>query len=76
MKFLDDKKDINGNIHINGNLYITDTCDPTQLSDEGIMIFVKDCIFNSNKKDIILMDNDVFIENLFDKLKVKNIVLN
>lgn len=72
---LDDKKDSNGNIHIKGNLYVTDKYDDKSLSNDGIIIYAKDCFFHSNEEDITLMDNDVFIENLFEKIKVINIVI-
>ncbi len=74
MDKLEDKKDSNGNIRIKGNLYITDKYDINSLSDEGI-IYAKDCFFECIKDEQILHKNDIFIENLFEKVKVNNIVL-
>lgn len=68
-------RDVNGNICINGKLYITDDLNINLLSEHGTMIFAKDCIFSSKKEDVILTKNDVFVEDLFNKIKVKNIVL-
>lgn len=75
MESLEDKKDANGNIHIKGNLYITDEYNIDSLSDDGIIIYAKDCIFESKENDLNLMNKDIFIENLFEKIKVNNIVL-
>lgn len=65
-----------GNIYIKGNLYITDSMDTSQLKENGITIYVKeDCFFYSEKEKIKLKDDDVFIEDLFTKMDVNNIVV-
>lgn len=65
-----------GNIYIKGNLYITDSMDTSQLKENGIIIYVKeDCFFYSEKEKIKLKDDDVFIEDLFTKMDVNNIVV-
>ena len=64
-----------GNILIKGNLYLNDDYVPSKLSENGITIHVKeDVYFFINIKEIELKDDDVFIEEIFDKLKIKDII--
>jgi hypothetical protein len=64
-----------GNIFIKGNLYLTDDMNPSLLSKNGLMVHVrKDVFFLCNYDKIELADDDVFIENIFEKMAVKDII--
>jgi len=64
-----------GNIYIKGNLYVTDDMIPALLSKNGLVIRVKkDVIFLSEKDKVTLEYDDVFIENIFANMVVKDIV--
>ena len=66
-----------GRIFIRGNLYITDDLYTSELHENGIAIHVrKDVIFKCNYEDIKskMDDDDVFIEGLFDKFRIRDVI--
>lgn len=65
-----------GNIYIKGNLYTNHPMDARQLMDDGIVIRVrKDVVFYAaEEKDIKLLEDDVYIEDIFSKFNIKDII--
>ena len=64
-----------GNILIKGNLYLTEDCIPLKLSKDGIVIHVKeDVYFLSDINTIEMKEDDVFIEDVYNKLQPKDII--
>lgn len=64
-----------GNIYIKGNLYTNHPLDGRQLMDDGLTFHVhKDVVFYTNKDDVKLDEDDVYIEDIFDKFDIKDII--
>lgn len=64
-----------GNLYIKGNLYLTDDINPSLLKKDGLVVHVaKDVIFKTNIIKMTLSDDDVFIDNLFDKLDIQGVI--
>jgi len=66
-----------GQIFIRGNLYLTDDIWTSKLVENGITIHVsKDIFFLCKYEDIKsqMTEDDVFIENLLDKLPIKDVI--
>ena len=64
-----------GNIFIKGNLYVTDNMNGTLLKENGLVFHVKgDVIFSSEHDKVKLEKNDVFINGIFEKFSVRDII--
>lgn len=64
-----------GSISIKGNLFTNDSMDSSLLKEEGITINVREDVFFYVKKgDLTLGPDDVYIEDLFSKLDIKDII--
>ena len=64
-----------GKMFVKGNLYLTEDMIPSLLKKTGIEVHVrKDVIFLSQKENIKLEADDVFIEDLLRKLDVKDVI--
>jgi hypothetical protein len=64
-----------GDIYIYGNLYTNHPMDDRQLVSSGVTIHVKeDAFFYVKEDDFELNENDVFIDDLFDRFDVENII--
>ena len=61
---------------VHGNLHLVGRDVPfTELHDDGIMIHVKgDVFFHTIDDDFIFSKEDVCIENVFDKYKIRDII--
>lgn len=67
---------MSGNIYIKGKLHIFLENDKADLKKNGITIHVRDDVFfhiDGDKPDIVLNEDDVVIENIFNKIDVKDI---
>lgn len=64
-----------GNIHIKGDLYITDGFDVEKLSYSGLTIIVEGDIISIPYEPKNLNKDDVFIEDLFNKLKIEDLII-
>jgi hypothetical protein len=61
-----------GNIFIKGNLYLTDAF----LSKNGLVVYVKKDVFLLSEHDKVeLAEDDVFVENMFVTMPVKDIFI-
>ena len=66
---------MSGSISIKGNLFTNDSMDSSLLKEEGITINVREDVFFYVKKgDLTLGPDDVYIEDLFSKLDIKDII--
>jgi hypothetical protein len=62
-----------GNIFIKGNLYVTDDMNHTLLKENGLVFHVKgDVIFLADSTK--LEKDDVFIDGIFEKFNVRDII--
>lgn len=64
-----------GNIYIKDNLYTNHPMDSRQLMSDGITIHVhEDAIFSIYRENCNLKEDDVFIDDLFNKFEIKDII--
>ena len=64
-----------GNIYIKGNLYTNHPMDNRQLMSDGITIHVQeDAVFSIYRENCNLKEDDVFIDDLFNKFNIKDII--
>jgi hypothetical protein len=63
-----------GNIYIKGNLYLTDDMNHTLLKENGLVFHVKGDVYFLSDDKIKLTENDVFINGIFEKFNVRDII--
>ena len=66
-----------GNIYIKGDLHVTSESNPTEpeLKPEGVVFHVRgDVHFHDITDEVVYSEDDVFIEDIFKKFSVKDII--
>lgn len=63
-------------IHIKGNLYTSSPMDASLLKKEGVEFIVSgDAFFKIKEDEIVLGEDDMFVEDIFKEYDVKDITI-